>query len=253
MKTSNEGKRLLSGNPEKSRAGHSGVGPFVFVNVAMTADGKIATANRAISSFASRRDLEHLYELRTTADAVMNGARTIDIGGVKLGSGGKRFREMRLRNGLAEYHLRVIVSGSGSIDPEAPIFKHRFSPIIILTTRLAPASRLQRLRALADEVLICGTREIDFAFALRHLRKKWNVRRLLCEGGGTLNAALFRRLFVDELHLTICPRIFGGRDAPTLADGAPEGRLRNAARMRLTSSQRIGDELFLVFRRSNAH
>src|SRR5262245_48285831 len=87
---------------------------FVSVNVAMTADGKIATANRKITSFASKSDLEHLYELRTSADAVMNGARTIDVGGVKLGSGGLRFREMRLRRGLAEYHLRVIVTGSAS-------------------------------------------------------------------------------------------------------------------------------------------
>jgi riboflavin-specific deaminase-like protein len=217
----------------------------------MTADGKIATANRAISSFASKHDLDHLYELRATADAVMNGARTIDVGGVKLGTGGKRFRDMRVGNGLAEYNLRIIVSGSASINPRAPIFEDRFSPIIILTTRLAPRSRLQRLRALANEVLICGTRAIDFAFALRHLREKWNVRRLLCEGGGTLNAALFRDQLVDELHLTICPQIFGGRHAPTLADGSPDGRLRNAAQMRLSSSNRIGDELFLVFRRSN--
>ena len=45
--------------------------PFVLVNMAMTADGKIATANRRIHSFSSSRDLEHLYELRATADAVM--------------------------------------------------------------------------------------------------------------------------------------------------------------------------------------
>jgi hypothetical protein len=41
--------------------------PFVFVNMAMAADGKIATANRAVHSFGSARDLNHLYELRATA------------------------------------------------------------------------------------------------------------------------------------------------------------------------------------------
>ena len=50
--------------------------PFVLVNMAMTADGKIATANRAVASFGSVRDREHLLELRATADAVMAGART---------------------------------------------------------------------------------------------------------------------------------------------------------------------------------
>jgi riboflavin biosynthesis pyrimidine reductase len=66
--------------------------PFVFINMAMTADGKIATANRAVHSFGSPRDLRHLYELRATADAVMCGARTVEISGSILGSGGEKFR-----------------------------------------------------------------------------------------------------------------------------------------------------------------
>ena len=60
--------------------------PFVFVNMAMTADGKIATANRAVHSFGSQRDLAHLYELRATADAVMCGARTVKISETILGN-----------------------------------------------------------------------------------------------------------------------------------------------------------------------
>ena len=100
----------------------------------MTADGKIATANRAVHSFGSERDLEHLYELRATADAVMCGARTVEISQSILGTGGEKFRKLRLKRGLAEYNLRVIVSGSGSINPRAAIFKKHFSPVIILTT-----------------------------------------------------------------------------------------------------------------------
>ncbi|MBW8863403.1 MAG: dihydrofolate reductase family protein [Verrucomicrobia bacterium] len=93
--------------------------PFVFINMAMTADGKIATANRAVHSFGSPRDLRHLYELRATADAVMCGARTVEISESILGNGGEEFRKQRLKNSLAEFNLRVIVSGSGSIDPDA--------------------------------------------------------------------------------------------------------------------------------------
>ena len=64
--------------------------PFVLVNMAMTADGKIATADRASASFGSRRDQEHLLELRATADAVMAGARTVMSGDIKLGPGPAR-------------------------------------------------------------------------------------------------------------------------------------------------------------------
>ncbi len=223
--------------------------PFVLVNMAMTADGKIATANRAVSSFTSARDHEHLLALRATADAVMAGARTVDSAPINLGPGPAKFRRQRLKRGLAEYNLRVIVSRSGSVNPRAKVFQHRFSPIIILTTRRAGAGRLKQLRALADAVKICGRKEINFSAALRWLRKQWRVKRLLCEGGGELNDALFRAGLVDELHLTICPKIFGGRHAPTIADGRGFNRLANAERFQLKSIQWNSGELFTVFRR----
>jgi riboflavin-specific deaminase-like protein len=223
--------------------------PFVFVNMAMTADGKIATANRAIHSFGSARDLANLYELRATADAVMCGARTVEISQGILGTGGERFRRRRLRTGLTEYNLRVIVSGSGSINSNAEIFQKRFSPVIVLTTARISKAKLKKIRAVADEVKICGKTKINFRTALRWLRAKWNVKCLLCEGGGELNDALFRACLVNELHLTICPKIFGGRLAPSIADGNGFLHLPKAAQFEWRSEQRIGGELFVIFSR----
>jgi riboflavin-specific deaminase-like protein len=230
------------------RASRSAPLPFVIINMAMTADGKIATANRGVSSFGSRRDQQHLLELRATADAVMAGARTVDLNRVTMGPGPARYRRLRLRRGLAEYNLRIIVSRSGSVNPNAELFKHRFSPVIILTTGSAPASRRKRLSSLANEVKVCGNSAIDFPTAFRWLRQKWNVKRLLCEGGGEVNDALFRAGLVDELHLTVCPKIFGGRAAPTIADGRGAGSLAAAHSLRLKSAKRLGNEIFFVFR-----
>ena len=224
--------------------------PFVLVNMAMTADGKIATANRRVHSFSSGRDLEHLYELRATADAVMCGARTVEISRSILGTGGEQFRKLRLKRGLAEYNLRVIVSGSGSINPRAEIFKKHFSPVIILTTARATKNKLRQLRDIADEVKVCGRHEINFRAALRWLRTKWGVKRLLCEGGGELNDALFRAGLVDELHLTICPKIFGDHAAPSIADGGGFHRLAEAARLQIKMFKLAGNEVFAVFRRT---
>ena len=215
--------------------------------MAMTADGKIATANRVVHSFGSDRDREHLYGLRATTDAVICGARTVEISKSILGTGGAKFRRRRLKNGLAGDNLRVIVSGSGSINPAADIFRNRFSPIIILTTARISRAKLKRLRALADEVKICGRTQINFRAALRWLRTKWKVKRLLCEGGGELNDALFRAGLVDEINLTICPKIFGGRTAPTIAEASGFPRLADAQQFQIQSARRWEGELFTVF------
>lgn len=216
--------------------------------MAMTADGKIATANRRVSSFGSKRDQQHLLELRAQADAVMAGARTVDTNPVTMGPGSAKYRKLRLNRGLAEYNLRIVVSRSGSLDPNAEIFRHRFSPVIVLTTGRADTQRLQALQSVADEVRICGEVEIDFSEAFSWLAKKWKVKRLLCEGGGELNDSLFRAGLVDELHLTVCPLIFGGRHAPTVADGEGCSELAQAFPMQLHRMERKGDELFLVYR-----
>jgi riboflavin-specific deaminase-like protein len=221
--------------------------PFVFINCAATADGKLAPANRKFVPFGSKRDLQLLYELRATADAVIVGARTVDSAPGHYGPGALKYRRMRRKAGLSEYNLRVLVSGSGTLDPRADIFRHRFSPIIILTSERAPSDNLRRLRDVADEVKIFGKREIDFAAALEWLRQEWKVKRLLCEGGGELNMALLQLGLVDEIHQTICPLIFGGRTAPTLADGAGVRGLKDAIRLRVKSLKCVGQELFLVY------
>jgi riboflavin-specific deaminase-like protein len=227
--------------------------PFVFINMAMTADGKIATANRTVSTFSSRRDFEHLLELRATADAVMSGAHTVSREDINLGPGPARFRRLRVKNGLAEYNLRIVVSGSGSLNPRSAVFRHRFSPVIVLASRRATGRKLRRLRLVADAVKVFGKSAIDFPVALEWLRGKWGIKRLLCEGGGELNGALFRAGLVNELHLTVCPKILGGRDAPSIADGTGGLRLSDATRLVLRSMKRVGDELFLVYDVSRRH
>jgi riboflavin-specific deaminase-like protein len=223
--------------------------PFIFSNFAITADGKIAFVNGRFTPFSSRSDREHMMELRATADAVLCGARTVEETGTILGAGGIKFQKRRLKRKLPEFPLRVIASGNGSIDPHANIFKKHFSPVVVLATGRISKAKLKTLRGVADAVEIFGEREIDFQAAFRWLRKKWNVKRLLCEGGGELNNALVQAGLVDELHLTICPKIFGGKNAPTIAGGDGVIHLAGAARFKLISTQRRGDELFAIFKK----
>ena len=222
--------------------------PFVTVNVAMTADGKLAPDTRQFVPFGSKRDQQLMMELRSRADAVMSGARTVDLGKVDLGPGGKKYQRQRIENGLAEFNLRVIASGSASLDPKAYIFRERFSPILVLSTEAAPRDRLKRLSAVADDTFVSPGATIDFRAALTWLRQKWNVKQLLCEGGGEINAAIFREKLADELYVTLCPVIFGGRKAPTMADGEGIATLAEATRLKLVRRELLKGELYCVFR-----
>ena len=224
-----------------------GMRPFVFINVATTVDGKLAPENRKFVPFGSKRDLDLLYDLRAQADAVLMGARTVDSAAGHYGPGPAKYRRLRLKRGLREYNLRVVVSGRGTLSPRADIFRHRFLPIIVITSARASVRNLRRLREVDDDVEIFGDKELDFGAAFRWLQKKWRVKKILCEGGGELNATLFRQNLVDEIYVTFCPLIFAGRGAPTMADGVGVSRVEEAARLRIKSLKRVGEELFLVY------
>jgi len=222
--------------------------PYIIINMAMSADGKIATADRAIHSFGSSRDLDNLYKLRAQADAVMCGARTAEIDGVTLGTGGEKYKKMRIKNKLAPHHIRIIVSGSGSINTNAEVFKSKISPIILITKKSIEDKILNKLRNVSDDVILFGDKEIDFKKALAFLKEKWNVNVLICEGGGELNSSLLKLGLVNEIYVTICPYIFGGEKAPTIADGDGITLLKNAVNLKLISGKLIESEVFLHYR-----
>ena len=216
--------------------------PHVSINMAMTADGKIASANRAVSTFGSRADHAHLLALRDKADAILTGAGTLNAQPqVTLGLGPKS---------KMNPPLRVIASGSGQVNANHKIFRSPGAPVLVLTTERISRTRLKNLKAAAHNVKIFGADEINFKKALAWLQKEWDVKRLLCEGGGQLNDALFRAAVVDEVNLTVCPLILGGREAPTLAEGLGFGQLKDAARFSLKSCRQLGNEMFLVYRRA---
>jgi len=229
------------------RPASRGILPEVLVNIAMSADGKIALPGPSYKPFGSAQDHELLLHLRATAHAVMAGARTVDGFPVNLGPGPARFRRERIRQGLPPYNLRVVVSGNASLNPEAEIFRHRFSPVIVLASAQANPRRLANLKAAGAELLVCGRKGIDFHEALHRLRVDWGVERLLCEGGSTLNDALFRAGLVQRLHVTICPLLLGGAESPTLSDGIGFPNLAGAARFRLLRRRQVGRELFLTY------
>jgi riboflavin-specific deaminase-like protein len=218
------------------------------INGAVSADGKLALENRSLIQFSSRLDRQLVFKLRTQVDAVLSGARTVETFSINLAVGSDKWQQERVRRGLPPEPLRIIVSGSASLDPHAKIFQKRVSPVIILTTRSADKKKVAALRKVADAVKIFGERTVSFARAFRWLREQHGVSSIVCEGGGETNAALIRAGVVDELHLTLCPLLLSGRRAPTISDGHGVGALEFAPQLKLKSLKRMKEEIFLIYK-----
>ena len=210
--------------------------PFVTANFAITADGRISTRNFTPSDFSSKRDKRRLVKIRAACDAVLIGARTLAADTMTLGIPGVR----------TQPPLRVIVSNSGRIAPTHRVFRSAGAPIVIFTTKKMPAKTRAALARVAD-IFLHPTPTVDLVLALAILRADYGVKRLVCEGGGTLLRSFAAADLLDELHLTICPRIFGGRGAPTLT-GMAGKFLPKSTQLRLVGMRRAGDECFTRWR-----
>jgi riboflavin-specific deaminase-like protein len=182
------------------------------MNFAATVDGRAAIGGVS-GPIGSDADTAMLAGLRTRFDAVMIGAGTMraERYGDLVSSQEKRDRRERL--GLPANPLMVIVSGRLDLPWDAPLFGEEDSRVLIFT-----ASREEPPQTAASVQVERHTGEVDLAEALAHLRREQDVRALLCEGGPRLHAQLEADGLVDDLFLTIAPKLAGG-GAPSVFEG----------------------------------
>ena len=220
--------------------------PFVTANFALTWDGRISTRRGTPSDFSSKRDKRRLVEIRARCDAVLVSAKTVAADNMTMGLPDATLRAVRIARGQREYPLRVLLTNSGRIDPAARIFTKTFSPIVIFSTTRMPARTRAALAAQAD-VWLHESASVNLAAMLATLRTDYGVRRLVCEGGAQIFRALLAAGLMDELHVTLCPRIFGGAKAPTLT-GVAGAFLPASVPLTLRKMEVIDGECFLRYR-----
>ncbi|MBI5822729.1 MAG: dihydrofolate reductase family protein [Chloroflexi bacterium] len=200
--------------------------PYTFINVAMTADGKIDTFERKGAAISSRRDKERVDQLRAAADGILVGGRTLLDEQPKLTVKSEALREGRARRGVSPNPVKVGVATVADIALDSDFIKVGSARVVIFTTSQTSITQLERLRALGVEVFVHDSPRVDLHNMMLTL-KKIGVDHLMVEGGGTMNFELMRLGLVDELTVYLAPLIFGGAISPTLADGL--GLPRDAA------------------------
>jgi 2,5-diamino-6-(ribosylamino)-4(3H)-pyrimidinone 5'-phosphate reductase len=191
--------------------------PFVFINAAMAVDGKISTVERRQVRISTPDDMKRVDWLRASADAIMVGGQTLVRDDPSLTVKSAALRAVRVQAGRPENPIKVGVTTRAELRDDSDFLNAGEAAKIIITTQQAEAETIHRLRCWA-EVHILGEREVNLEAALSFLYHR-GVRRLMVEGGGTLNFGLLSRGLVDELYVQIGPLIFGGEDAPTLVEG----------------------------------
>jgi len=200
--------------------------PYVHINVAMTADGKIDTFQRRGSAISSARDKERVDQLRAEADAVMVGGRTLLDEDPKLTVKSEALRMERVERERSPNPIKVAVVTEANIRLDSKFLNTGPADIVIFTTRRTSKEHVSELKARGVDVYVDRTEKVNLPAALETL-KEIGVQRLMVEGGSTLNFELLRLGLVDEVTAFVAPMIFGGANAPTMAAGP--GLERNEA------------------------
>lgn len=223
--------------------------PYVVLTMAMSVDGKIAPAHGPNGRVAGPADLARLIRLRATADALVVGAGTVRAIDPPMGIPAVRLQAQRTRRGQAPEPMVVVLSAAGRVNFASRAFALRSGRARALLVTAGKLSKLAQTQAVAAGQLQhvrCGRAGVvDVAQLLAALRAA-GIGRVLVEGGADTAWHFLKAGAVDEIHLSIAPRVLGGIAAPSLVGGRGFA-LEQAPAWRLQAVQRRGHELWLVY------
>ncbi len=215
--------------------------PFVFINSAMSADGKISTTLRKQVRISGPNDLKRVDALRAHSDAVMVGIGTIIADDPKLTIKSEELKEKRTRQDKPSDPLRVVVDSNARTPLSASVLGAR---TLIAVSQKAPPHAVNALSEKA-EVFVAGEHVVDLAALLSNLKRR-GVDSLMVEGGARLNFALLDLGLVDEIYTYVGNIVIGGHEAPTLVDGI--GFTANFVKLDLRELSRMDDGLLIKWR-----
>ncbi len=216
-------------------------GPYVLLSGAMSVDGRIDGIGPRRLVLSSQADLDRVDAERAASDAILVGAGTLRRDDPRLEVRSAALREQRRRRGLPPSPLKVVLA-SRDLDPALRFFGGHAEKLVYCPT--SAGARLSERLGAVGTVTAAGE-PLDLEAVLLDLEDR-GVRRLLVEGGTTVNTAFLGGGLVDELQLAVAPFFIGSAGAPTfVAAGAfPHDAGR---RMTLAEARPVGDMALLRY------
>ena len=216
--------------------------PHVLMISEITADGKL-TLKRGASSKILMKHMSHeaeilLHETRAAYDAIMVGSSTIKID--------NSFLTVRMVPGKSP--LRVIPSSMADLPLDANVLDTSTVPTVVAVSAAAPKDRVAALQEKGVSVIVAGKEKVDLPLLMDILYREFSVRKLIIEGGPTLNWHMLHHHLVDEIRLIHLPFIVGGNDTPSLVGGMHIDSEDHMIRLELSGTRMVGTNLITEYR-----
>jgi riboflavin biosynthesis pyrimidine reductase len=179
----------------------------VRANMIASVDGA-ASAGGLSGALGGPGDKAVFAALRGLADVIMVGSGTMRAERYGPARLDERVRAQRSAWGVTPVPPIAVVTASCRLDWQEPFFSRAEERPLVITVRSADPANLEQAAQVAD-VIMSGDRQVDLAVALDALAER-GLAQVLAEGGPTLLGQLASAGLLDELCLTLSPKLFGG-------------------------------------------
>lgn len=222
--------------------------PFIYSNFVSTVDGKIQVLEnwKSYWPIGSKNDHDVLTELRAFSDALVHGSTTAKSFNFVRSIQNPDLENIRKSRGVSVNLPYVVISNHPSKD----LFENLENPIgektYLLTNQKA---KVPSSIGKSVNLVRINQDKVNLKDVVSFLAKLLNAKRILVEGGPTLVGSFLKEELIDEIFLTIAPKIFGNKNGKTLT--LVENTLfpaNNIKKLELLAVKEINNELFLRYR-----
>lgn len=193
--------------------------PYVVLSVAVSLDGYIDDTIPERLYLSNDRDFDGVDALRAECDAILIGAETVRRDDPRLWLRSEQRRAARVAAGKPANLVKVTVTRSGDLDPDAKMFRHfiEAGKPLVYTTIEGSEKLGDRLDAVAEVTAITDT---DFWGTMLDDLGHRGIERLIVEGGTQIHTTFLSGGLADELRYAVAPLLIGQAEAPRFVQSA---------------------------------
>lgn len=213
--------------------------PFGILKIAMTLDGKIASAIGDSKWITNEFSRQYVHELRHRVSGIMVGIGTVLTDNPELTT--------RLKNREGVDPIRIIVDSTAKIPLNAKVLNlDSKAKTIVATTEKADKQSLKYIRNKGADIIITPLKNnrVDLSYLMQHLGQR-GIDSVLIEGGGALNFSALEEGIVDKVISFIAPKIIGGAAAKTPVEGDGISHIKNAIQLENIQISRFQEDIMI--------